>query len=76
VNEILQRDTNGSTNLAQLDQIKSAFTGFVFGDEGLRLVQSFGKIVLTQPGSQPQLPQCALQGFLLSAENAFFHLRI
>ena len=55
-----------ATNKDEFYNVQSSLSAFIFGDEGLRLAQHFGKFVLSQaclfPRLYHQLPKSALLG--------------
>ena len=56
-----------------MNQIEPSLAGFVFGNEGLWLTETFGKLFLRQPGLGPDVSQESSEFLVLVAMNALFH---
>jgi hypothetical protein len=68
-----QRHPDRAANLPKFNQVKPSLSGFVLGNERLRLPESASQVFLAQPSTQPQLPKYLLQSFLIWGEDALLH---
>jgi hypothetical protein len=66
-------DTNGTGDLKEFDDIKTALAAFVFRDERLWAAQFSGKVNLGEAGRIPGLDKKEAEAFVVSCENRFRH---